>query len=200
MHAPGLSGRCFAAPVAAKDESSARSDDAVEKPRDERSPPLLRDVDELRSDEVEAPRRVPGERVAYEDPVGPPRHAAPLELRERRHQLEPVRLDSARMCPFDHALEQMTARATDVEKRPVLVDGIRNRPSPDLPARGVAAESGLRSRIVRQRYAASSIAAIRANQPASSISPRARAASSASTSRCHGRVFRSSPADTLVVL
>jgi len=58
------------------------------------------------------------------------------------------------MCPFDHALEQMTARATDVEKRPVSADGIRNRPSPELQlaaspnpdcARGLSAE----------RYAAS---------------------------------------------
>ena len=79
--------------------------------------------------------------------MGPSGEAPAGELDEGRHEVEPVWLDPARR-PGDEALEQVPARAADVEEGPVPVDRIRDRTPGCLPARLVAAEAGLRARVL----------------------------------------------------
>src|SRR5438105_6065387 len=135
------------APVAADDQPTSRSDHEREEPVDELAPPLLGRVDELRADEVEAPRRLPPEGVADEEAVGPLRKARPCEFDEPRREVETVRLDRMRR-PADERLEQIPVRASDVEEGPRAVDRADDRPPRCLPASLVAAGAGLAPRIV----------------------------------------------------
>src|SRR5439155_22522143 len=111
------------------------------------APALLWDVDKLRADEVEAPGRLPGERVPDEDPVRPLRQALSRELGDGRREIEPVRLDPVG-GPVDDALEQVPVRAPDVEEAAVAVDRFCDRPAAGLPACLVTAEPRLRARRV----------------------------------------------------
>src|SRR5947207_1619083 len=74
---PNRMGRNAAArtPVAADDQPATGRDGALEQSLHQLAPPLLGRVDELRPHEIEPPRRIPLERVAEKDPVGPLRQA-----------------------------------------------------------------------------------------------------------------------------
>jgi hypothetical protein len=153
---------CDAAPrtaVAAEDQAAARRDNVGEEPLDECALPLGRDVDELGPDEVEAARRLPAERVPEEDPVGPMRPPPARELDEARSQIAAVRLDV-------------------VGKRPRWAAA--RLPSVPRPRRSRIARAGCRPRGRRPRRSRPSP---RTNC-ASSISPSARASSSARARAC----------------
>jgi hypothetical protein len=61
---------------------------------DECEPALGGHVHELGADEIEPDRRLPGERVADEDPVGPLWEPAAREHGEHGCELQPERLDA----------------------------------------------------------------------------------------------------------
>jgi hypothetical protein len=85
--------------------------------------------------------------------------------------LEAVRLDVVRR-PAGDALHQVAVRAANVEERSVAVDRLHDRPAARLPARLVAAETGLSVRIVGRHMRCVERALIPLNHSQSAISRR----------------------------